>query len=210
MEPEFWHRRWNQRDLGFHEPEGNALLTRWFPVLGLEKGQRVFVPLCGKTRDVAWLLSQGLRVVGCELSEVAVRELFQDLGVEPDISVADAFTVYSGPGLDVFVGDFFELSGAMLGDVDAIYDRAALVAMPGDLRVRYTERLMRITDRSPQLLITFEYDQRLMKGPPFSVNATEIASHYADRYEVELLEQVEVRGGLKGICAAREQIWHLS
>lgn len=210
MEPEFWHRRWKQRDLGFHEPEGNALLTRWFPVLRLETGHRIFVPLCGKTRDIAWLLSKGMRVVGSELSEEAVRELFQELGVEPNVSVAEPFTIYSAPDLDVFVGDFFELSEAILGDVDATYDRAALVAMPGEMRGRYAERLMQMTDGSPQLVITFEYDQRLMHGPPFSVNASEIASHYADRYEVKLLEQVDVPGGLKGICAAQEQIWYLS
>ena len=210
MEPEFWHQRWESRELGFHEPSGNALLAKWFHELGLVNGQRIFVPLCGKTRDIAWLLSQGLRVVGAELSERAVRELFQDLRIEPEISVTEAFNVYSGPDIDVFVGDFFELSGAMLGEVDAIYDRAALVAMPKHLRVKYSKRLIEITNRSPQLVISFDYDQSLIDGPPFSVNAAEIASLYAASYELKLLEKVEVPGGLKGVCAAQEQIWCLS
>lgn len=210
MEPEFWHQRWELKEIGFHEPAGNALLVKWFHQLGLVHGQRVFVPLCGKTRDIKWLLSQGFRVAGAELSEIAVCELFDDLQINPEISERGAFSIYSGPDLDVFVGDFFELSGEMLGQVDAIYDRAALVAMPGHLRGKYSEKLIEITDRSPQLVISFEYDQSVMEGPPFSVNAAEISSHYAASYKVKSLEKVEVAGGLKGVCAAQEQVWCLS
>jgi len=210
MNPEFWHQRWESKEIGFHEPAGNALLAKWFHELGLVNGQRIFVPLCGKTRDIAWLLSQGLRVVGAELSELAVRELFEDLRIDPEVSETDAFSVYSGPNLDVFVGDFFELSAEMLGQVNAVYDRAALVAMPGHLRRKYSERLIQITNRSPQLVISFEYDQSLMEGPPFSVNAAEISSHYAAWYKLRSLEKVDVPGGLKGVCAAQEQVWFLS
>lgn len=210
MEPEFWHRRWESKEIAFHEPDGNALLKKWIHELGLIDDQRIFIPLCGKTRDIGWLLSQGLRVVGAELSEEAVRELFQDLRIDPEISATDVFNVYSGPNLDVFVGDFFELSGAMIGEVRAIYDRAALVAMPSHLRGKYSDTLIQITNRAPQLVICFEYDQSLMDGPPFSVNAAEIASHYAAMYELKSLEKVEVPGGLKGVCAAKEQVWCLS
>lgn len=210
MEPEFWHRRWESRQIAFHEPDGNALLVKWFHELGLVDGQRVFVPLCGKTRDIAWLMSQGLRVVGAELSEDAVRELFDDLRVDPEVSVTESFSVFSAPDIDVFVGDFFELSEASLGRVDAIYDRAALVAMPTNLRSKYVERLIRITNRAPQLVISFEYDQSVMEGPPFSVNAAEISSHYAAWYKLRLLEKVEVSGGLKGVCAAQEHVWCLT
>jgi len=210
MEPEFWHRRWELKQIAFHEPSGNALLAKWFYELGLVDDQRIFVPLCGKTRDIAWLLSQRLRVVGAELSEKAVRELFQDLEFDPVVSTRGTFKLYSGPNLDVFVGDFFNLSAQVLGLVDAIYDRAALVAMPGNMRGRYCENLVQITSRAPQLLISFAYDQSLMNGPPFSVDAAQIASHYAAMYELRSLEIIEVPGGLKGVCSAHEQIWCLS
>lgn len=210
MEPEFWHRRWELKEIAFHEPGGNALLAKWFHELSLVDDQRIFVPLCGKTRDVAWLLSQRLHVVGAELSEEAVRELFQELKIDPVVSTRGAFNIYSGPNLDVFVGNFFDLSRPLLGDIDAIYDRAALVAMPGNLRGQYCEDLIRITSCAPQLLISFEYDQIQMDGPPFSVDAAEIASHYSARYELRPLEMIEVPGGLKGVCAAQEKIWCLS
>ena len=210
MEPEFWHQRWQLNDIGFHEPTGNALLVKWFRQLGLVQGQRVFVPLCGKTHDINWLLSQGFRVAGVELSEVAVCQLFDDLQVKAEVSEQGAFSVYAGPGLEVFVGNFFQLSATMLGPVNAIYDRAALVAMPPQLRGKYCDKLMAITHRVPQLLIAFEYDQSAMEGPPFSVNTAEISAHYATCYKVKCLQKVEVAGGLKGVCAAEEQAWYLA
>lgn len=210
MEPEFWYQRWKSGKIAFHEPDGNALLVKWFRQLRLVRGQRIFVPLCGKTRDIGWLMSQGLRVVAAELSEDAVRELFDELRVVPEVSETPAFSVYSAPNLDVFVGDFFQLSENMLGQVDAIYDRAALVAMPASLRKKYAERLVRTTNRAPQLLISLKYDQSSMAGPPFSVDAAEISSHYAACYDMRLLEKVDVPGGLKGVCPAQEHIWSLS
>ena len=80
MEPNFWHERWQQNQLGFHESEANSLLVAHFDALSLAPNSRVFVPLCGKTRDIAWLLSKGHRVVGIELSQLAIEQLFTDLG----------------------------------------------------------------------------------------------------------------------------------
>ena len=209
MDPSFWHQRWAKNEIGFHEPKANPLLVTHFKELSLPKGRRAFVPLCGKTLDIAWLLSQGYRVAGAELSETAITQLFTGLGVEPQIATVGTLKRYSGPDLDIFVGNIFDLSGSMLGAVDAVYDRAALVALPEHMRPRYTAHLMEITNRAPQLLISYVYDQRVMDGPPFSVPNEEVAQHYGRRYDVRLIVSTEVPGGLKGKCTANENVWLL-
>lgn len=209
MDPSFWHQRWAKNEIGFHEPKANPLLVTHFKELSLPKGRRVFVPLCGKTLDIAWLLSQGYRVAGAELSEVAITQLFAELGVEPQISASGTLTHHRGPDLDIFVGNIFDLSGSVLGAVDAVYDRAALVALPEHLRARYTAHLYEITNRAPQVLISYVYDQRVMDGPPFSVSDEEVAQHYGRRFDVRLVASTDVPGGLKGKCSAQENVWLL-
>ncbi len=209
MDISFWLQRWEKNNIGFHKSEANPLLVKYFNELSLVKGSRVFLPLCGKTLDIAWLLSNGYRVVGAELSEIAIEQLFMELGVEPKISKAGEVRHYSAKNIDIFVGNIFDLHSNMLGPVDAIYDRAALVAMPREVRNRYTAHLTEITNKAPQLLISFEYDQSLMEGPPFSVDIEEVNQHYRDSYNLSLIVSTNVPGGLKGICPARENVWLL-
>jgi thiopurine S-methyltransferase len=165
--------------------------------------------LCGKTLDIHWLLSEGFRVAGAELSKVAIEQLFTELGVEPKVSRGGEVDHYSATNIDVFVGDIFQLSSEVLGPVDAVYDRAALVALPEKVRKRYTAHLMALTSDAPQLLITYEYDQSLMEGPPFSISNEEVNRHYRESYEVSMILSADVPGGLKGKCAARENVWLL-
>lgn len=209
MDKNFWHRKWERNEIAFHEREANPLLIKYFTHLSLPAGSRVFLPLCGKTRDIHWLLSQGYRVAGSELSKVAVEQLFSELGVEPSITVIDQVSRFSAHHLDVLVGDIFNLSGHTLGPLDAIYDRAALVALPESMRVRYAAHLVEITDGASQLLITHDYDQRLLDGPPFAVRAEDVGRYYQGSYHLTLLASVEIQGGLKGKCAAVEQVWLL-
>lgn len=208
MEASFWHQKWEKGDIGFHKSEANALLVEHFKKLNLEKGSRVFLPLCGKTHDFAWLLACGYRVVGAELSELAIKELFDDLGVEPKISRVGELALYSAKNIDIFVGDIFDVFTEFLGSVDAVYDRAALVALPANMRDKYTSHLMKITDVAPQLLITYEYNQQLMDGPPFSINEEEVKHHYAIAYQLKSLESKDVADGLKG-KGAIETVWLL-
>jgi len=209
MEADFWHKKWEINEIGFHITEANPLLVKYFPALDLKKTNRVFVPLCGKTLDIGWLLSNGYRVVGAELSKTAIEQLFQGLGIEPIISMIDSITHYSGDNIDIFVGDVFLLTKDLLGPVDAIYDRAALVALPELMRERYTAHLATITNNAQQLLISFDYDQNAMAGPPFSISNEEIKRHYDSIYHVNQLGSHDVAGGLKGICKANENVWLL-
>ena len=209
MDAEFWHRKWENDDIGFHEGAVNPLLVRHWPAMSLDEGARVFLPLCGKTLDIHWLLAHGYRVAGAELSRLAVNQLFVELGVEPTVSRRGPIEHHGAPGLDIFVGDIFEVSAQLLGAVDAIYDRAALVALPEDMRRRYTAHLMEIAAGAPQLLVCFEYDQGLMAGPPFSIAGEEVGRHYREAYEVTLLDRMDIPGGFKGRLPAQEAIWRL-
>ena len=209
MDADFWHRKWANDDIGFHEGAVNPLLVRHWPALSLAEGARVFLPLCGKTLDIHWLLANGYRVAGAELSRLAVDQLFAELGVEPVVSRRGPVEHHGAPGLDIFVGDIFAVSAGLRGAVDAIYDRAALVALPEDMRRRYSAHLAAITAGAPQLLVCFEYDQSLMAGPPFSIAGEEVMRHYCEAYEVTLLERVDIPGGFRGRLPAQEAIWRL-
>jgi thiopurine S-methyltransferase len=210
MDGRFWHQKWERNEIAFHEREANPLLVTYFKDLSLPEGSRVFVPLCGKTLDVHWLVARGYRVAGAELSHIPVGQLFSELGVAPDITAIDRVSRYSSHNIDVFVGDIFSLSRSVLGQIDAIYDRAALVALPEPIRDKYAAHLIEITDRAPQLLITFDYDQRLLDGPPFSVSDEEVGRHYRESHDLRLLASEDVKGGLKGRCAAAEHVWLLT
>ncbi|NHZ64885.1 thiopurine S-methyltransferase [Massilia genomosp. 1] len=210
MDRDFWHRKWASKEIGFHEGAANPLMLAHLGRLGLAPGSRVFVPLCGKSLDVHWLLAQGYRVAGVELSQLAVDQLFADLGVTPEVSVAAQLLHYRAPGIDIFVGDLFALSASMLGAVDAVYDRAALVALPEAMRARYAAHVGALAARAPQLLICYQYEQALMAGPPFSVGDDEVRQRYGHAYALTLLGKTEVAGGFKGRFAAREAVWLLT
>ena len=210
MEAEFWHDKWEANQIGFHKDTVNPLLIEHLPSLGLAPGARVFVPLCGKTLDIPWLLEQGYSVAGAELSARAVDQLFAGMGAAPEVTESGDLSRYAAEGVDVFAGDIFDLTAAALGPVDAIYDRAALVALPADMRARYAAHLAEITGRAQQLLITFGYDQSEMDGPPFSVPPEEVARVHGARYVMEPLHRGPVSGGLKGRVEAEETVWRLT
>jgi thiopurine S-methyltransferase len=212
MQADFWHERWSNNQIGFHESAVNPLLVTHFAALGVAKPARVFLPLCGKTLDIDWLLAKGYRVAGAELSALAVKALFDRLGLAPKVEVAGEgardVTRWSAAGLDVFVGDIFALSAAKLGSVDAVYDRAALIALPPDMRKRYAAHLNVLAKGAPQLLVTLDYDQSQIAGPPFSVGEGEVRRHYGER-AIALLSSQELPGGLKGTCSATESAWFI-
>ena len=210
MDGSFWQRKWERNDIAFHEREANPLLDIYFRSLALPAGSRVFLPLCGKTLDIRWLLAHGLHVAGVELSRIAVEQLFADLGVTPAITSVGPLDRYCAPGIDIFAGDILNLSRATLGAIDAVYDRAALVALPASVRDCYAAHLIAVTDRAPQLLITYDYDQRQQNGPPFSVDADEVGRHYGQSHAPRLLARADIKGGLKGKCPAEENVWLLT
>lgn len=210
MHHDFWHQRWQNQQIGFHLGEVNPFLLAHFQALKLQLGQRILVPLCGKTMDINWLLAQGLQVVGVELSALAVDALFAELNLVPEIKQVDALKHYRAAQLEVFQGDFFALDHALLGKIDAVYDRAALIALPNEMRRQYSQHLINLTHIAPQLLISFAYDQSLVPGPPFSVSKEEVSIHYQADYQCTVLSSVFMEKGLKGQYPAEETAWLLS
>lgn len=208
-ENNLWLERWEKREIGFNQNRVNAFLIKYFKKLNLEKNANILVPLCGKSIDIAWFLSEGFSVTGIELSEIAVEELFLELGITPSISNLGEIKLYSSEQLNLFVGDIFKVTSKMIGEIDAIYDRAAIVALTKELRIKYAEHLRSISNNAPQLLLCFEYDQSLMNRTPYSVDELEVKMHYAQHYEIELLERVAIAGGFKGKLPASDVVWLL-
>lgn len=212
MEHEFWHQRWQENRIGFHQLQPSPFLIQYFNTLKLASNARIFVPLSGKTLDISWLIQQGYRVVAIELSQIAVvaliEQLFEDFKFDFEISEKNNLIHYAHPQIDIFVGDFFDLAYKQLGHVDAIYDRAALVALPADMRNHYTQHLMHITHTAPQFLVSYEYNQAQFSGPPFSVDSEEIQQLYGDSYHLQLLAHLAHSEQFKR-THAQDKIWYL-
>lgn len=218
MDESFWHDKWAAGHIGFHENEANPLLVKFLDSLKLasdtnlhpeNKVSRIFLPLCGKTLDIHYLLSLGYQIVGVEFSELAIKELFYELEITPTVSTKENFIHYQAQNIDIYVGDFFELDSQILGKVDAIYDRASLIALPEDLRLRYITHLCKLADHVQQLLICIEYDQTLMDGPPFSINSEKVKQYYDAVYSLDCVERNEIVGGFKGKYQGYESAWIL-
>lgn len=182
-----WHERWNEGRIGFHLPDVNETLVKYHKRLLAEPG-RVLVPLAGKTLDMTFLAEQGHEAVGVELVEKAARAYFEDHKLVPAVHEAPHLLMEAG-GVEMHVADFFDVEDASLAPVDAIWDRAAMVALDAPTRERYAARLKGLLPRGRRLLlVTFAYDQSAIDGPPFSVPDEEVERHYAGAGKLERLE----------------------
>lgn len=195
MEPEFWRARWARNQIGFHLPEVNPYLQRHWPQLALAKGAKVLVPLCGKSLDLMWLASLGFRVLGVELSEQAVEAFFTGQNLTPRITQRGMFKVYQADLIEVWCGDFFALGAEALADCTALYDRAALIALPPLMRAQYAEHLNTLLRPGCQgLLITLDYDQTQKAGPPFAVTDEEVKVLFGEDWALKVLEEQDILG----------------
>ncbi len=181
-----WLARWRDGRIGFHEGQTNALLDRH--VGRLAGCRRVLVPLCGRAEDLAFLAAHGHEVVGVELAAQAVRAFFDLHGLVPSIVEHGSLVEYRAGALTLVVGDLFETTPAHVGATDGFYDRAALIALPAELRGRYVAHLRTLLPPGASgLVITLEHDRPAGSGPPYAVGEAELRALYADA-EVEWLE----------------------
>jgi thiopurine S-methyltransferase len=193
MHQDFWHERWRTGQIGFHQSTVHPFLARWWPRLELPAGARVYVPLCGKSLDMVWLAEREHRIVGSELSEIAIRDFFADRGLDPARTDRGPFVDYAAGPYEIVAGDALALTPGILGHVDAAYDRAALVALPPDMRPAYAASLADLLPTGARsLLVAFEYPQEMKGGPPFSVEAAEILRLFAPAFAVEQVERLDV------------------
>jgi thiopurine S-methyltransferase len=184
---ELWQQSWRDHDIAFHQSVVNPLLVRFWPDFHLTAEDRVFVPLCGKSLDLLWLAGQGHTVIGVELSPLAVRAFFRESKLQPRRRKVGKFTCWEHGRITILCGDFFALSAADLGDVSVVFDRAALTALPDDLRGAYIAQLGRILPASCRILLltTEEPEEGETQGQPYAV-ADEIASLYTSTFDIGL------------------------
>lgn len=208
MQTDFWLARWQNNELGWQQDSVNPLLLRFYPQL--QPCVRIFVPLCGASPDLGWLAAR-TQVVGAELAELACQQLFAPSASQSSPENANGFVCWQQDALTVWQGDYFRLTPAQLQQVQAIYDRAALIALPAPMRQAYVKHLRLLCPHARLLLLTLEYPQDEKAGPPFSVDSTEIAQLFADCQRRELARiDIQQQGfGRRKMRASRleEVVW---
>ena len=189
MKEAFWKERWNNGQIGFHQSDINPFLQTHYEQLQLAKDDTIFVPLCGKSLDMLWLAQKGLNVNGIEFSDVAVNDFYTENNINFVADDTDNFKHYKSDDVSLLCGDFFAMEQDHFTNVNAVFDRAALIALPPEMRARYVVHLAKhLTVGVRVLLITMEYPDGMISGPPFSVPEDEVKRLYCDNFGVELLE----------------------
>jgi len=196
MQPEFWKQRWQEGQTGWHQDEVHPSLVRYFSYLELSPGDRVFVPLCGKSMDMVWLAEQGMQVTGSEVSHHAIEAFFQELKLEPEKTAEESLIRWHAGPFTLYEGNYFSLNKSHVEGVKAVYDRASLIALPkeGDHgRKAYMKQMRALFGADIKtLLITLDYDQSAMEGPPFSVSYEEVVWQYAYDHIIEFLTEDQI------------------
>ncbi len=196
-----WIKRWQDKTTGWHQTAVNVRLKQWLPALKLTQSATIFVPLCGKSVDMLYLLDQGYQVVGVELSELAVLDFFKDNKIEFTKSQATRFMVYQSKGglkntgIKIFVGDFFQLTTHDLAQVNSVYDRASLIALPKQTRHQYAQHLIKhLPSEVRILLLSLNYPQAQKSGPPFAVSEVEVEQLFVPTFNCTHLSKVDDLG----------------
>lgn len=215
MKKEFWLDRWQNKQIGFHQDQVNPFLIKHWQQINCASQGRVFVPLCGKSADLAWLQQQGYDVLGIELSQLAVEAFFKEQALDYKVHIADQIRIYEAQDITIFQCDFFDLKSEHLGPITAVFDRAAMIALPEEMRNDYCQHLKTLAPDVEILLISMEYDQQLMQGPPFSVTENEIIKYYSTSHRLQLIEMADIlklspKFEQQGLDKLDEKIYKLS
>ncbi|HJP98007.1 MAG TPA: thiopurine S-methyltransferase [Rhodanobacteraceae bacterium] len=198
MEPEYWLKRWQEGRTGWHHDKPMPLLVEHWPALDVPRGARVLVPLCGKSQDMLWLACQGIRVLGVELSGIAIESFLAENGLRVDMHSGEGGTRYEianppGGGIEIIHGDIFGVDRATLASCRAIYDRAALIALPTPVRRNYARDIYGgLPDGCRGLLVTLDYPPEQMEGPPFPVDDKEVRHLLEAGWDIERFERRDI------------------
>jgi len=193
MDPNFWLERWREGRTHFHQDRVQPLLQKFWPLLAVPPGRRVLVPLCGKSLDMIWLAAQGYHVLGIDLSPLAAEQFFDENALRYTQRTSPLGTHYVADAIEIICGDIFTLGAATLSTCDAVYDRAALIALPEPMRVRYVSHLYASLPAHYQgLLITLDYPQEQMPGPPFCVSDSEIQALFEPHSTAEIIDRRDI------------------
>ncbi|CAM5781993.1 thiopurine S-methyltransferase [Castellaniella caeni] len=216
MDADFWLERWQQGQTGFHQTRVMPLLQKYWPSLGLPKDTRVLVPLAGKSLDVGWLAEQGHAVLAVELSPLAIQQFFDEHQLTPTAHSTPRGTLYKAGLIEYLCGDIFDLDAETLATCLGCYDRAALIALPPELRARYVEHVYgQLPAHARALLLTLDYPQSQMDGPPFAVPDTEVQTRYGLRWQIKMLDtrdilENEPKFAARGITRLSTSVYQLT
>ncbi len=211
-----WQQCWRDNDTDFHQKAVNTNLIKFWPTLGLTPGARIFVPLCGKSLDLAWLAAQGHSVIGVELSPIAVRAFFKGNRMQPSRRKQGKFTLWQNGRIDILCGDLFDLVASDLGEIAAVFDRASLTALPEDIRHAYLAHLRKIVPAASKILLltTEEPEEDETQGQPFAI-ANEISSLYDNSYHIQISHvesvfEANTNPGIKELVRIEHKVYLLS
>ena len=216
MQQDFWHRRWQKNEIGFHQETINRYLQDHWQRISVTSEESVLVPLCGKSQDMWWLAERGHPVLGIELSAIACKDFFEQAGVPAEVHPGEPFTRFQHESVQLWCGDFFALTAEDIQNVQLVYDRAALIAFPPEMRSRYAQHLTDIVRPGARiLLVTLEYNAGDLKGPPFPVFGEEVEQLYGRKFHIERLHEQDLArddpfAKRLGLSAAREVVYCLS
>jgi thiopurine S-methyltransferase len=217
MHTSFWIERWARKEIGFHQSRFNEYLVRHWSALGVAPPGQVFVPLCGKSLDMRWLREHaGHRVLGIEIARSACVEFFEEWDVPPRVARKGRFETFEARDVELLCGDLFDLTAEDVADVRAVFDRAALIALPSEMRAAYAKKLREVLpSKTPILLVAADYAQHEMAGPPFAVGEDEIRTLFAG-CEIDKLEDADVtsapdnaRFRQRGLTRLLERVWRI-
>lgn len=210
-----WLNRWETGDIGWHHQEFNNHLISHWPNLSVPTGSTIMIPLCGKSRDMAWLRDKGYKILGIEVSPLAVRSFFEENRLEPSRTQKGAFESWQADDFEILCGDIFDLRKEHTGQVSAVYDRASLVALNPDQRKQFSRLLQTVLPADSQvLLVAMDYPQSEMAGPPYSVPDNEVFALFGRHFDVTQLDHLDLladsdRYQNKGLSRLHESIYAL-
>ncbi|MFT5224529.1 MAG: thiopurine S-methyltransferase [Polaribacter sp.] len=215
MRDKDWLIRWQKNQIGFHDIEINDHLKRYISDSDLKPGDTIFLPLCGKSADITWLAEQGFKVIGVELSAIAIESYFSERELNYEQFESGPFIARVNGNIRLLEGSFFDLQREDLDDCRLVYDRASLIALDEPTRARYIEWMQSIMgDKADMLLITLHYNQSEMSGPPFAVSTDEVMRHYGQAFQVDTMLQAEIvdeapRWRAKGLSSLVESVYQI-
>jgi thiopurine S-methyltransferase len=184
-----WIQRWKDGKIGWHRQSVNSKLIEFINCLALQSGDSIFVPLCGKSQDMVYLLEQGFKVIGVEVSQLAIEQFFSENHLRYSLKKTQSFSIYQAENITLYCGDYFALKASDLKSISGVYDRASLIALPIDLRAKYVRHLYSIIPSACRvLLLTLNYPQQQMSGPPYALSESEVVSLFSKGFECQQLQ----------------------
>jgi len=194
---QYWQARWATGQSQWNSEKPHQYLLKYLDVLTAGSSScKFFLPLCGKAGDLMYLYKEGHTVTGVEGVPFVVEQFFRENKLDYEkISMPEIkgwkFKTKDGR-LCIYACDFFSLTPAMVGEVDAVYDRGALEAINVCDRQGYVKLMQQIVGNEFRYVLNaYEYDDSVFQGPPRNLPRDEVFNLFADFAEVDILEEAD-------------------